>query len=62
LVGDGAVVKTEFFTGSAANEVRVDFPLTAGTARWYALRVEDSQGRKAYSNPIWVDTLKSPFN
>ena len=62
LVGDGAVVKTESFAGSAANEVHVDFPLTAGTARWYALRVENSEGRKAYSNPIWVDTLKSPFD
>ena len=60
LIGDGAVVKTESFASPAANEVRVDFPLAAGSARWYALRVEDSKGKKAYSNPIWVDTVKSP--
>ena len=60
LVGDGTVVKTESFGGSAANEIHVDFSLAAGTVRWYALLVEDSQGNKAYTNPIWVDTLKSP--
>jgi hypothetical protein len=60
LIGDGAVVKTESFAAPAANDVRVDFPLIAGAARWYSLRVEDSQGAKAYTNPIWVDTLKSP--
>jgi hypothetical protein len=53
-------VKTESFASPAANEVRVDFPLAAGSSRWYALRVEDSKGKKAYSNPIWVDTVKSP--
>jgi hypothetical protein len=60
LFGDGAVLKTESYTGTSANEVHVDFPLAAGAARWYALRVEDSTGRKAYGNPIWVDIVKSP--
>ena len=60
LIGDGTVVKTESFAAPAATEVHVDFSLLAGAAHWYALRVEDSQGAKAYTNPIWVDTLKSP--
>lgn len=61
LIGDGAVVKAESFAGPAANEVHVDFSLIAGAAHWYALLVDDSQSAKAYTNPIWVDTVKSPL-
>jgi hypothetical protein len=39
--------------------VRVDFPLRTRRATWYSLMVEDNDGRKAYTNPIWV-TLKPP--
>jgi hypothetical protein len=34
---------------------RADFTLRAERPGWYALVIEDAQGRKAYSNPIWVE-------
>jgi hypothetical protein len=33
----------------------VDFPLIASRSTWYALIVEDVRGRKAYTDPIWVE-------
>lgn len=42
-----------------ARKVRLDFPLRTRRATWYSLVVEDQQGRKAYTNPIWV-ALKAP--
>ena len=38
-----------------------DFPLTTKRASWYALVVEDRLGRKAYSNPIWIDVVDYPL-
>jgi hypothetical protein len=35
-------------------------PLTAQRHTWYALVVEDAKGRKAYSDPIWVDPVTYP--
>jgi hypothetical protein len=60
LIGGGSVLKTETFSG-APRETRIDFPLTTQRATWYALIVEDSQGHKAYTDPIWVDAVASPF-
>jgi hypothetical protein len=59
LVGAGAVVATRSFQGSP-RETRVEFPLTADSDAWYALQVEDTAGRKAYSNPIWIDVVEPP--
>jgi hypothetical protein len=59
LIGGGAVLKTETFA-NAPHEVHVDFPLTTRSATWYALIVGDSQGRKAYTDPIWVDAVERP--
>jgi hypothetical protein len=58
LIGAGVVLKTETFP-NAPREVRVDFPLTTQRPTWYALIVEDSQGHKAYTDPIWVDAVSS---
>jgi hypothetical protein len=58
LIGAGAVLKTETFP-NAPREVRVDFPLTTRRPTWYALIVEDNQGHKAYTDPIWVDAVSS---
>jgi hypothetical protein len=60
LIGGGAVLKTETFP-DAAREVHIEFPLSTQHATWYALIVEDSLGRKAYTDPIWVDAVTSPF-
>jgi hypothetical protein len=60
LIGGGSVLKTESFS-QAPRAVHVEFPLIAQRASWYALIVEDSQGGKAYTDPIWVDAVSSPF-
>jgi hypothetical protein len=59
LISGGAVLKSETFP-DAPQEVHVDFPLTTQRGAWYALTVDDSQGRKAYTNPIWVDAVERP--
>jgi hypothetical protein len=59
LIGGGAVLKTETFA-DAPHEFHVDFPLTTRSATWYALIVSDSQGHKAYTDPIWVDAVERP--
>jgi hypothetical protein len=56
LIGGGVVQKTETFAG-APQEAHVDFALTTRRATWYELIVEDSQGRKAYTDPVWVDAV-----
>ncbi len=61
LIGGGSVLKTESFAG-APREVHIDFPLSTSRATWYALTVEDARGHKAYTDPIWVDAVASPFD
>ena len=56
LIGSGAVLKTESFPG-ASLQVHADFPLTTKRRTWYALIVEDNEGHRAYTNPIWVDAV-----
>jgi hypothetical protein len=53
LIGGGAVRDSRSFS-AAPLSTHVDFALTADRAGWYALNVEDQQGRKAYSDPVWV--------
>jgi hypothetical protein len=60
LIGGGSVLKSETFTG-APREAHIDFPLSTLGATWYALIVEDARGHKAYTDPIWVDAVASPF-
>jgi len=59
LIGSGAVLKTDSFDQPPL-EARVDFPLRTERRTWYSLIVEDGQGHKAYTDPIWVDPV-SPF-
>ncbi len=54
LIRRGVVAKTIDLT-SAGREDRVNFPLTAQGAEWFALIVEDAGGRRAYTDPIWVE-------
>jgi hypothetical protein len=58
LIGAGEVLKTESFP-TASQQVHVDFPLSTGSHTWYSLIVEDNQGHKAYTDPIWVDAITS---
>ncbi len=57
LVSGGVVVRTKTFH-AAVQQAHVDFPLTAPRPTWYSLMVEDTQGHKAYTDPIWVDTVE----
>ncbi len=59
LIGAGSVVATQTFAG-APRESALEFPVTAGQASWYSLEVEDQSGRKAYTNPIWIDCVTYP--
>ncbi len=57
LVSAGNSVERKSFD-HAPLRTRVDFALRAERPGWYALVVEDAQGRKAYSNPIWVELAR----
>jgi hypothetical protein len=60
LISGGSTIKTETFPNTA-HEAHVEFALTTQSAAWYALIVEDILGHKAYTDPIWVDAVASPF-
>jgi hypothetical protein len=56
LIADGAVAETRAFAeGPLATHTT--FEVQAGKARWCALVVEDRQGRQAYTDPIWIETV-----
>jgi hypothetical protein len=57
LIGAGVMAKTESFH-AASQQVHVDFSLSTPRRTWYSLTVEDNQGHKAYTDPIWVDTVE----
>jgi hypothetical protein len=56
LIGGGVVLDAKSFP-NAEREVHVDFPQTTNHATWYALTFEDRRGRKAYTDPIWIDAI-----
>ena len=63
LIGGGAVVATKSFADiaqAAAQDVRAAFTLRTDQPTWYAVVVEDRLGKRAYSNPIWVDVISYP--
>jgi hypothetical protein len=57
LIGAGAVQRTESFH-AASQQVHVEFPLSTPSHTWYSVIVEDNQGHKAYTDPIWVDAVE----
>ena len=59
LIGGGVSAASKSFDGRPTRG-HVDFELRTAHATWYALVVEDSQGRKAYSDPIWIDAVDPP--
>lgn len=59
LICAGAPLAGKTFDGSP-QQARVDFPLTTQYATWYALVVEDARGRRAYTDPIWIDAGDDP--
>ena len=59
LIGGGAVLQTRTFHAAPQQE-HVDFPLSAARSSWYSLMVEDQDGHKAYTDPVWVDVVERP--
>jgi hypothetical protein len=59
LIGGGTIAAKKEFAGGP-REARVEFPLTASGRTWYSIEVEDMAGRKAYSDPIWIDVVDNP--
>jgi len=55
LIGGGASVMQRTYDGSP-QRARADFTLHGAHAGWYALIVEDIDGNKAYTDPIWIDS------
>ncbi len=58
LIGAGAVVAERAFDGP--QEAHADFPLSTEASTWYSLIVEDREGRRAYTDPIWIDAVHYP--
>ena len=59
LIGRGEVLQTRAFD-AALQQSHLDFPLATTHSSWYALIVEDKDGHKAYTDPIWVDVVERP--
>jgi hypothetical protein len=59
LIGGGKLLKTESFHASS-QQVHIDFSLATQRSTWYSLIVEDNQGHKAYTNPVWVAAVERP--
>ena len=38
----------------------MEFSLKSEHQTWFSLVVEDREGRKAYTNPIWIDPVEYP--
>jgi len=56
LLSAGAIQSTRTFS-DAPRETHVDFVVQPPPRNsWYALSVEDQRGRRAYTNPIWVQS------
>jgi hypothetical protein len=55
LVGAGKVVQTRDFPPGSVR-VRVELEVPPPAARWYQRIVEDNEGHKAYTDPIWTET------
>jgi len=58
LISGGNVADSRSFPDTPL-KTHVDFTLTTNHPGWYALDVEDQQGRKAYTDPVWV-TIAPP--
>jgi hypothetical protein len=57
LIRAGALLTTRSFAGKPQT-VRADFALQTQRSTWYALVVEDVRGRRAYTDPIWIDAVR----
>lgn len=56
---NGEAVKTMDFENTP-NTAEVSHDLAATGDGWMAIVVEDAEGRKAYSNPVWINITQNP--
>jgi hypothetical protein len=56
LIRAGIAIDTRELAG-APQQAHVDFTLGTARSAWYALVVEDREGRKAYTDPIWLEVV-----
>jgi hypothetical protein len=59
LIARGAVLESRDLRGFH-REAHLEFTVRPDQSSWYAWVVEDTQGQKAYTDPIWVDVPHSP--
>lgn len=57
LISAGVVLADKAFAGP--QETHVDFPSSTENSTWYSLIVEDMRGRKAFTDPIWIDAVSA---
>lgn len=53
LIGNGETIELKELK-RVRNETSISFLVQPSKAGWYSIIVEDQDGKKAYSNPIWV--------
>jgi hypothetical protein len=53
LIERGEMVQSQSFD-STEGLAQVKFPVSPKGDTWYSLVVEDAQGKRAYTNPVWV--------
>lgn len=56
LLGESGVLEERRFDAHPRSG-HAEFTLQAGGSRWYAIIVEDAAGHRAWSDPLWIDTL-----
>jgi hypothetical protein len=59
LIERGESINAKFYP-DGPQTAHLDIALTASSASWYQLIVEDQLGCKAYADPIWVDVIDTP--
>jgi hypothetical protein len=53
LIGGGNLMETKSFV-AAPHTARAGFSAKPAGDTWYSLVVEDVDGRRAFSDPVWV--------
>ncbi|WP_203141436.1 CehA/McbA family metallohydrolase [Marinobacter mangrovi] len=58
LIGQGGQVVDEQTFDDSPTQGRAEFDITVDEDTFYAVVVEDADGKKAFSNPIWIDAME----
>lgn len=58
LIGQGGRVVDERTFDSTPVQARAEFDITVDSDTFYAVVVEDDDGKQAFSNPIWINAMQ----